>query len=112
MLWGTSVEIDFFKSALSKFAEPEQLFYKLGDRYFAYIPKGQSAEGKTLQSRNALIGTYTEKWCKNLLRPIAEEMGLFAVNSVVCEEIGLTSNSSADPAFCTNQNSVQKPGDI
>lgn len=112
MLWGTNTEIDFFRSALSKFAAPEQLFYKLDDRYFAYIPKGESAEGKTLQSRNALIGSYTERWCKNLFSTIAEEMGLFAVNSVVCEEIGLTSNSSADLAFCTNQNSVQEPGDI
>jgi len=49
----------------------------------------QNSEGQTLQSRNSLIGQFTEKCCKKNFEPIAKKIGLFAVNSVVCEQIGL-----------------------
>jgi len=88
--WDNKTEIEFFKEALENFASPEQLFYKLQEGYFAYIPKGSDAEGQTLQSRNSLIGQFTEKWCKTLFEPIAGKFGLFAVNSVVCDELRLT----------------------
>lgn len=55
-LWGTEDEIQFFKGALKGFASPEQLFYKLGAEYFAYVPVNMEGEGQTLQSRNSLIG--------------------------------------------------------
>ncbi len=70
------------------------------------------AEGQTLQSRNSLIGQFTEKWSKTLFEPIAKELGLYAVNSVVCDELGLSRQSSADLAFCTTNNTVQKPENI
>ena len=89
-LWNNKTEIQFFIEALKNFASPEQLFYNLQDGYFAYVPKGSNAEGQTLQSRNSLIGQYTEKWSKTIFEPIAKELGLYAVNSVVCEELGLT----------------------
>ncbi|MGQ9864589.1 MAG: hypothetical protein ACUVRD_08980, partial [Bacteroidia bacterium] len=54
-------EIQFFAEALRSFASPEQLFYNLQSGYFAYVPKGSDAEGQTLQSRNSLIGQFTEK---------------------------------------------------
>jgi hypothetical protein len=111
-LWDNYTEIQFFTEALKNFASPEQLFYTLKDGYFAYIPKGTDSEGQTLQSRNSLIGQFTEKWCKSLLEPIAKELGLYAVNSVVCEEIGLIRRSSADLAFCTTMTSDQKPENI
>lgn len=111
-LWNTNTEIQFFKEALKHFASPEQLFYNLQSGYFAYVPKGSDAEGQTLQSRNSLIGQFTEKWCKSLFEPIAQKLRLFAVNSVVCEEIGLSRQSSADLAFCTTNNNVQKPENI
>ncbi len=63
--WGIEAETRFFVEAMKNFASPEQLFYKLTDGYFAYVPKGKSAERQTLQSRNALIGQYTEKWSKD-----------------------------------------------
>ncbi|MBU1037181.1 hypothetical protein KKF32_04065, partial [Patescibacteria group bacterium] len=110
-LWNNDIEIQFFKEALENFASPEQLFYKLKDGYFAYIPKHSESEGQTLQSRNALIGQFTEKWCKNLLEPIAQKLGLFAVNGVVCDELGLTNKSSADVAFCT-KDSLSTSGTI
>ncbi|MGB4602978.1 MAG: hypothetical protein WBI08_00905 [Bacteroidales bacterium] len=86
-LWNNDTEIQFFTEALKNFASPEQLFYNLQDGYFAYVPKGSDGEGKTLQSRNSLIGQYTEKWCKTLFEPIANELGLHAVNSVVCDDL-------------------------
>lgn len=112
MLWGIHAETDFFQSALKNFASPEQLFYKINGQYFAYVPKGISADGVTLQSRNSLIGKYTEKWCKNLFEPIATELGLYAVNGVVCDEIGLSNMSNADLAFCSTPDVIQKPHNI
>lgn len=111
-LWNNDTEIQFFTEALKNFASPEQLFYNLQGGYFAYVPKGSDAEGQTLQSRNSLIGQFTEKWSKTLFEPIATELGLYAVNSVVCDELGLSRQSSADLAFCTTNNTVQKPENI
>jgi hypothetical protein len=111
-LWNNDTEIQFFKEALKNFASPEQLFYNLQGGYFAYVPKGSDAEGQTLQSRNSLIGQFTEKWSKTLFEPIAKELGLYAVNSVVCDELGLSRQSSADLAFCTTNTIVQKPENI
>ncbi len=51
MLWNNDTEILFFQESLKNFAAPEQLFYKLKNGYFAYIPKGYDAEGQTLQRR-------------------------------------------------------------
>ena len=110
--WNIDTEKRFFTEALKNFASPEQLFYNLTDGYFAYVPKGKSAEGQTLQSRNSLIGQYTEKWSKDFFQPIAKKLGLFAVNSVVCPELGLTTQSDADLAFCTTNEKFQKAKNI
>jgi hypothetical protein len=111
-LWNNETEIYFFKEALKSFASPEKLFYNLNNEYYAYIPKGMRAEGQTLQSRNSLIGEFTEKWCKTLFKPVAEELGLYAVNGVICEELGLTQRSRADLAFCTTENDNQSAENI
>jgi len=111
-LWHNDIEIQFFTEALKNFASPEQLFYKLRNEYYAYIPKGFDAEGQTLQSRNSLIGQFTEKWCKTLFESIAKELELYAVNGVICDEIGLSRQSSADLAFCTKNHTIQRPEDI
>ncbi len=110
--WNIDTEINFFKEALKNFASPEQLFYHLKDGYFAYVPKGKSTERQTLQSRNTLIGQYAEKWSKDFFNPIAESLGLYAVNSVVCPELGLTQRSDADLAFCTTNETKQKAENI
>jgi hypothetical protein len=112
MLWNNNTEIKFFKEALKNFASPEQLFYKLKSEYYAYIPKGFDAEGQTLQSRNSLIGKFTENWCKNFLKSIAENFNLYAVNDVICEEIGLSRQSSADLAVCTSDARIQNAENI
>jgi len=111
-LWDNNIEIQFFIEALKNFASQEQLFYNLQSGYFAYIPKGLDAEGQTLQSRNSLIGQFTEKWSKTLFDPVAKKLGLFTVNSMVCDELGLTRQSSADLALCTTRNSHQLPENI
>ena len=110
--WNTVDEIRFFKEALKSFASPGQLFYKLADGHFAYAPKGKTTEGQTLQSRNSLIGQYTERWCKDFFQPIAKKMGLYAVNSAVCPELGLTHSTDADVAFCTTNDINQSTENI
>lgn len=108
--WNKETEIKFFEEALKNFASLEQLFYKLTDGYFAYAPKGKTTEGQTLQSRNSLIGQFTEKWCKDFFQPVANNLGLYAVNSVVCPELGLTHSTDADVAFCST-NDTNQPAD-
>lgn len=103
-LWDRNCELQFFRDALKSFSTPEQLFYKLRNEYFAYVPKGYDAEGQTLQSRNSLIGNFTEKWCKSLFEPVAKEFKLYAVNGVICPDLGLIKQSTADLAFCTRDN--------
>ena len=111
-LWNNDTEIKFFKDALNGFASVEKLFYKLESGSYAYVPRDLDTEGKTLQSRNSLIGHFTENWCKNLIEPIAKKHGLFAINSVVCEEIGLTRQSSADLVISTKDTIQQSAKDI
>jgi hypothetical protein len=111
-LWNNAAEIKFFTEALKNFASPEQLFYRLHDVYFAYVPKGNKGEGQTLQSRNSLIGQFTENWCKNLFETIARELGLYAVNGVVCKALGLLTKTSADLALCTTNDIQQIPDNI
>jgi len=110
--WNIETEIKFFEEAMKNFASPEQLFYNLSDGYFAYAPKGKTTEGQTLQSRNSLIGHYTEKWCKDFFQPIANNLGLYAVKSVVCPELGLNNSTDADVAFCTTNQTNQLANNI
>ncbi len=112
MLWNKDEEFKFFAKSLGV-ASPEQLFYVTNDgRYLAYWPKGYKGEKTTLQSRNALIGSYTEKWVKELLTDLAKEFDAHAVNKVICEEIGLTRRSPADVAIVKTPEPVQKPENI
>lgn len=84
MLWTNETEQQFFIEALRNFAAPEQLFYNIQGDNFAYVPRGIDGEGQTLQSRNSLIGQFTERWTRNLLDPIARANNLYAVNGVIC----------------------------
>jgi len=83
MLWKKENEHDFFINSLS-FATPEQLFYVTsGKKYFAYWPKSYADTKTTLQSRNSLIGTYTEKWCTDLFSEIANQLGDYSVQGAI-----------------------------
>ena len=69
--WNEKNEIEFFEKNLQTTTK-EKLFYKIDNEYIAYIPKGKEFHD-TLQSRNSLIGNFTEKWVKEFLEPIAKE---------------------------------------
>ena len=112
MFWDSDTEIDFFEHSMKIFSDPEKLFYLIDKQYFAYSPKGVRTKGKVVQGRNSLIGKYTEKWCKNFLSPIAQDLGYYCVNGVVCPELGLTKSSDADIAFCTTPDKNQLPSNI
>jgi hypothetical protein len=106
-LWTREKEIQFFKESRN-FATPEQLFYVADDsRYYAYWPKSYKGKKSTLQSRNALIGNFTEKFSVDLLQNFADSQGFYAVQSVICDELGLTSQSPADVAFCKTKQREQ-----
>lgn len=111
-LWNKEVERRFFTEAV-KFATSEQLFYVTDkNKYLAYWPKGYDGKKSTLQSRNALIGNFTEKWTTDLIHEIVKDKGLFAVQSAICEEIALTNMSPADVVISRNKNIHQLPEDI
>jgi len=107
-LWTKDKEIEFFTES-KKFATSEQLFY-VGDdlRYYAYWPKSYKGKKSTLQSRNALIGNFTERYSVDLLQEFAYSQKLFAVQSVICDEIGLSAQSPADVALCKTRQREQQ----
>jgi len=111
-LWTKEKEIEFFNNS-RKFASLEQLFYFGEDsRYYANWPKSYKGKKSTLQSRNALIGSFTEKYTVDLLQNFAHSQGLYAVQSVICNEIGLSAQSPADIAFCQTRNREQSATNI
>ncbi|MEM3370921.1 MAG: hypothetical protein QXW00_02660 [Candidatus Woesearchaeota archaeon] len=111
-LWTKEQEIDFFTKSL-EVASPEQLFYTTKNKkYYAYWPKNYKGPKTTLQSRNAFIGAYTEKWSVELLKDVAKDLNAYAVRNVVCEELELTKGSPADVAICKTDSVVQRPQDI
>lgn len=111
-LWNKEVEKRFFSESV-KFATPEQLFYVTDkNRYLAYWPKGYDGKKSILQSRNALIGNFTEKWTTDLIQEVVKDKGLFAVQGAICEEIALTNMSPADVVISRSKNINQQPGDI
>jgi hypothetical protein len=111
-LWSKEAEVRFFNEA-SQFATPEQLFYVTGSgKYVAYWPKGYVGTKSTLQSRNALIGNFTEKWTTDLIHEIIKDKGLFAVQGAICNEISLSNQSPADVVISKSKNINQTPEDI
>lgn len=111
-LWSKTEEYEFFQKTL-QIATPDQLFYITNDgRYLAYWPKNYKGKKTTLQSRNTFIGSYTEKWVKNLLDPIAKNFNSYAMNNIVCEKIGLSEMSPADVAIVKTQEIHQEPENI
>jgi len=111
-LWNKHKEIEFFTES-QKLATPEQLFY-VGDdfRYYAYWPKSYRGKKTTLQSRNAFIGNFTEKYSVDLLQGFANSQNLYAVQAVICNEIGLSAQSPADVALCKSRKREQPVSNI
>ena len=111
-LWSKDKEVEFFTDTLES-SSAEQLFY-MGDdnRYYAYWPKIYSGKTSTLQSRNAFIGNFTEQYSVDLLEEFAALKNLYAVQGVVCDEIGLTKQSRADVAICASNETTQRAENI
>lgn len=111
-LWGKEVEQQFFNEA-TRFATPEQLFYVTDvGKHLAYWPKGYDGKKSTLQSRNSLIGNFTEKWTTDLIQETVKDKGLFAVQGAICNEIALSNMSPADVVISKSKNTNQTPEDI
>lgn len=111
-LWNKEVERRFFGESLN-FASPEQLFYMSDDnRYLAYWPKGYRGIKTTLQSRNSLIGNFTEKWTRDLVEMIVRDNNLYTIQGAICEEISLPRNSPGDVIVSKKNKLLQKPDDI
>lgn len=110
-MWTINDEVKFFNDA-SQLASIDHLMVNVNDQYYAFAPKNTNVQVSTPQARNALIGAKTESWCKDLFDSIARQNNLYAINGVVCNEIGLTSHSAADLVFCTSDSKEQKPENI
>jgi hypothetical protein len=94
-LWNKEIEKRFFTASFESFT-PEELFYVTkDDRHIAYWPKDYKGKKYTLQSRNAPIGDFTEKWTTNLIQEIVKDKGLFA-----------------DVVISRKKNIIQEPEDI
>ncbi|MDP3260701.1 MAG: hypothetical protein Q8M34_08975 [Thermodesulfovibrionales bacterium] len=111
-LWNKEVEQRFFNEA-QKFATPEQLFYVTDSaKHVAYWPKGYDGTKSTLQSRNSLIGNFTEKWTTDLIHETVKDKGLFAVQGAICNDIALSNMSPADVVISRSKNINQTPEEI
>lgn len=110
--WDKDAEKEFFSKSM-RFATPEQLFYITSSaEYLAYWPKKYKGRKSTLQSRNSLIGRFTEKWVTDLIQNIVKDKKLFAVQGAVCKELGLSRRSPADVVISRNKKIIQKAEDI
>ena len=111
-LWGKEAEQQFFNEA-TRFATPQQLFYVTDSgKHLAYWPKGYDGKKSTLQSRNSLIGNFTEKWTTDLIHEAVKDKGLFAVQGAICNDIALSNMSPADVVISRSKNINQAPEDI
>lgn len=103
-MWSIQNELQFFDNAI-QLSSIQNLMMSVGGRYYAFQPKNDNSKVNVPNSKNALIGVNTEKWCKELFAQTARKYDLYAVNGVVCEEIGLSRQSAADLAICISDNS-------
>jgi len=111
-LWNENTEKLFFKEA-SKFASPEQLFYKTDDgKFLAYWPKKYKGKKTTLQSRNALIGSFTEKWTRDLITECIRDHNYYAIQGAICKELALPIVSRGDVVISKSNNINLNPNDI
>jgi len=111
-LWSKNTELEFFRKSLDS-ATPEQLFYVTDNgEYLAYWPRTYKGGRTTLQSRNALIGSFTEKWSKYIIQKTIQNDKLYAVRGAIREELALTKQSPGDVVISRKNSVEQKPEDI
>lgn len=111
-LWNKKQERDFFNNS-KNFASINQLFNETEDgRYVAYWPKNYSGKKTTLQSRNSLIGKYSEKWVADILNHLIDDKNLFVVQQAQIPAIGISHNSPADVVISSRNKKVLRPEDV
>jgi hypothetical protein len=111
-LWNKEHEILFFKYS-QNFASINQLFNETEDgRHVAYWPKDYRGKKTTLQSRNSLIGKFSEKWVADLFNGLIGDENLFAVQQAQIPAIGIKSNSPADVVISSKNKKVLRPADV
>lgn len=111
-LWNKHQEKLFFLNS-KDFASTKQLFYKTDDgRYLAYWPKRYKGRKTTLQSRNSLIGNYTENWVCDLFGELIEDENLCIVRQARIPSVGITSKSPADIVVATEDKKILKASQV
>ncbi len=111
-LWSKYQEKLFFDKS-KNFATHQQLFYRTDDgRYVTYWPKGYNGTKSTLQSRNTLIGNFTEKWVCDLLTNILPEDEYCIMQQAQIPAIGITHKSPADIVIATANKKVLMPDEV
>ena len=76
------------------------------------MPRDYKGKKTTIQSRNSLIGSFTEKWATDIIQQMVNDNKLYAVQGAMCEEIALTRQSPADVVISRSKGIEQKPEDI
>ncbi|MBQ9026461.1 MAG: hypothetical protein IJ104_08830, partial [Methanobrevibacter sp.] len=110
-LWNKNQEKLFFTQSRN-FASVEQLFNQTDDgRFLAYWPKNYRGKKTTLQSRNSLIGKFSEKWVADIFRNIIGD-DFFAIQQTQIPAIGISYNSPADVVIATKNKKVLRPDDV
>lgn len=111
-LWNKEQEILFFKNS-KNFASPQQLFNQTDDgRFVAYWPKSYRGKKTTLQSRNSLIGKFSEKWVADLLFGLIKDKNLFVIQQAQIPAIGISYNSPADVVISSKNKKILRPEDV
>ena len=112
ILWNKNQEKLFFKNS-EKVAFANQLFYRTNDgRYVAYWPKGYRGQKSTLQSRNSLIGNFTEEWVCNLFKSLIDDENLHVIRQARIPSLGITSRSPADIVIAMEDKKVLKASEV
>lgn len=111
-LWNKEQEKQFFYNS-KNFASINQLFNETEDgRYVAYWPRNYKGRKTTLQSRNSLIGKYSEKWVLDVLNHLIKDKNLFVVQQAQIPAIGISHNSPADVVIASKNEKVLRPEDV
>ena len=111
-LWNKNHEKLFFIKS-KEVAFPSQLFYKTNDgRHVAYWPKGYRGRKSTLQSRNSLIGNFTEDWVENLFAQLIDDENLYIIKQARIPSLGITSRSPADIVIATANKKILKASEV
>lgn len=77
-----------------------------------YWPKGYNGTKSTLQSRNTLIGNFTEKWVCDLLTNILPEDEYYIMQQAQIPAIGITHKSPADIVIAKANKKVLMPDEV